>query len=177
MTASLDADLRERTARLTVAFDGTAWVLGRPDLGVFVAVPRNRRHGVYLAGMVIETVVVAAVLGLRMLTPPGGLDALLAAVILFRIVAIVWQWAALPLRSDSYALLANALLANALRCHNLYRITWLTVKNRIFRLTGPERLNWPVRARGTVRWPAGSRSSTWRTSPSWPGCSSPSCCR
>ncbi|MFC4015738.1 hypothetical protein ACFOY2_51600 [Nonomuraea purpurea] len=109
------------------------YIVYETDLTQIVAVPRNRRHGVYLAGMAVDTVVVAAALGLRMLTPPGGLDDLLAAVVLFRIVAVVWQWAALPLRSDSYALLANAL-----RCHNLYRTTWLTVKNRVFRLTGPE---------------------------------------
>ncbi|MET8865119.1 hypothetical protein ABZW11_19460 [Nonomuraea sp. NPDC004580] len=119
-------------ATFRVSYRGM-YIVYETDLTQIVAVPRDRRHGVYLAGMAVEVVVVAVALGLRMIVPPGLLDDLLAAVILFRVVAIVWQWAALPLRSDSYALLANAL-----RCHNLYRTTWLTVKNRIFRLTEAE---------------------------------------
>ncbi|MEU6713546.1 hypothetical protein ABZ897_18840 [Nonomuraea sp. NPDC046802] len=109
------------------------YVVYETDLTQIVTVPRNRRHGVYLAGMAIDTVVLAAALGLRLLTPPGLLDDLLAGLVLSRIFGIVWQWAALPLRSDSYALLANAL-----RCHNLYRTTWLTAKVALFRLTQAE---------------------------------------
>ncbi|QFY10553.1 hypothetical protein GBF35_31605 [Nonomuraea phyllanthi] len=65
--------------------------------------------------------------------PDAAADGLLAAVALFLIFGIVWQWAALPLRGDSYALLANAL-----RCHDLYRTTWLTAKDRLFRLAEAE---------------------------------------
>jgi putative peptide zinc metalloprotease protein len=119
-------------ATFRVSYRGM-YIVYETDLTQIVAVPRNRRHGVYLAGMAVEIVVVAVALALRMIIPPGLVSDLLAAVILFRVVAIVWQWAALPLRSDSYALLANAL-----RCHNLYRTTWLTVKNRLFRLTEAE---------------------------------------
>ncbi|TDE39333.1 hypothetical protein E1295_32945 [Nonomuraea mesophila] len=109
------------------------YVVFETDLTQIVTVPRNRRYGVYLAGMAIDSVVLAVALGLRLLGPPAGLDGFLAAVALFLIFGICWQWAALPLRSDSYALLANAL-----RCHNLYRTTWLTAKRRLFRLTEAE---------------------------------------
>ncbi|MFI7643065.1 hypothetical protein [Nonomuraea sp. NPDC049400] len=109
------------------------YVVFETDLTQIVTVPRNRRHGVYLAGMAIDSVVLAVALGLRLLDAPGLLDDLLAGVVLSQIIAIIWQWAALPLRSDSYALLANAL-----RCHNLYRTTWLTAKATLFRLTQAE---------------------------------------
>ena len=42
---------------------------------------------------------------------------------LSQVVAVVWQWAAVFLRSDGYAVLANAL-----RCHNLYRATWCSAR-------------------------------------------------
>ncbi|MFB4276430.1 hypothetical protein ACBJ59_14155 [Nonomuraea sp. MTCD27] len=109
------------------------YVVFETDLTQIVTVPRNRRHGVYLAGMAIDAVVLAIVLGLRLLEPPGVLDGLLAATALLQLSRIIWQWAALPLRSDSYALLANAL-----RCHNLYRTTWLTAKARLLGLTAKE---------------------------------------
>ncbi|WP_188197125.1 hypothetical protein [Nonomuraea sp. SYSU D8015] len=109
------------------------YVVFETDLTQIVAVPRNRRHGVYLAGTAIDSVVLAVVLGLRLLDPPDVLDRVLAAVALLQLTRIIWQWAALPLRSDSYALLANAL-----RCHNLYRATWLTTKGRLLRLTPEE---------------------------------------
>ncbi|MEV4114510.1 hypothetical protein [Nonomuraea sp. NPDC049695] len=109
------------------------YIVFETDLTQIVTVPRHRRHGVYLAGMAIDTVVLAVTLGLRLLDPPGVLDDLLAVVALSQTFGIIWQWAALPLRSDSYALLANAL-----RCHNLYRTTWLTAKAKLFRLTEDE---------------------------------------
>ncbi|MFI6739216.1 hypothetical protein ACIBI9_40375 [Nonomuraea sp. NPDC050451] len=126
------------------------YVVFETDLTQIVTVPRHRRHGVYLAGMAIDTVVLAAALGLRLLTPPGLLDDLLAGLVLSRIFGIVWQWAALPLRSDSYALLANAL-----RCHNLYRTTWLTAKATLFRLTQAETAElseMSARDRRVARW-------------------------
>ncbi|MFG3441340.1 hypothetical protein ACGF0J_29195 [Nonomuraea sp. NPDC047897] len=109
------------------------YIVFETDLTQIVTVPRHRRYGVYLAGMAVDTVVLAVTLALRALTPPTAVDDVLAAVVLFLSYTIVWQWAALPLRSDSYALLANAL-----RCHNLYRTTWLTAKARLFRLTDAE---------------------------------------
>ncbi|MBB6344188.1 hypothetical protein FHU36_000697 [Nonomuraea muscovyensis] len=109
------------------------YIVFETDLTQIVAVPRHRRYGVYLAGMAVDIVVLALALGLRTLVPPPFVDDVLAATVLLLSYTIIWQWAALPLRSDSYALLANAL-----RCHNLYRTTWLTAKARLFRLTDAE---------------------------------------
>lgn len=48
-----------------------------------------------------------------------------------------WAVATLTLVPISHC---YAVLANALRCHNLYRATWLVAKRRVFRLTEPERI-------------------------------------
>ncbi|HEY8450815.1 MAG: hypothetical protein FWJ70_12075 [Micromonosporaceae bacterium] len=110
------------------------------DLSQIVTTPRRRRYGPFLAGMAFDAVVLAVALSLRLanrtgaLVLPGWLDRLLAAVVLVQVVVIVWQWGAVFLRSDAYAILANAL-----RCHDLYRTTWLTTKDRLWRLTDAER--------------------------------------
>jgi len=109
------------------------------DVTQVVAVPRRRRYGVFLAGICFNVVVLAVALGLRLahrtdlFVLPAWLDRLLAAVVITQILAIVWQWAALFLRSDGYAVLANAL-----RCHDLNRATWLTTKARLWRVTEAE---------------------------------------
>jgi putative peptide zinc metalloprotease protein len=109
------------------------------DVTQIATVPRRRRYGVFLAGMAFEVTLVAVALALRLahradaITLAGWLDRLLAAVVLVHVMRIVWQWAALFMRSDGYAVLANAL-----RCHDLFQATWLTTKERLWRLTGPE---------------------------------------
>jgi hypothetical protein len=109
------------------------------DLTQIVTTPRRKRYGPFLAGMAFDAVTVAVALGLRLahhhslLVLPGWADRLLAAIILVQLVGILWQWAALVMRSDGYAVLANAL-----RCHDLYRATWLTSKQRLWRLAGAE---------------------------------------
>jgi hypothetical protein len=109
------------------------------DLTQIVTVPRRARYGAFLAGMAFDVVVLAVALGLRLayrvdlVGLPGWVDRLLAAVVLMQLLGIVWQWAALFLRSDGYAVLANAL-----RTHDLYRATWLTTKDRLWRLTGAD---------------------------------------
>jgi hypothetical protein len=109
------------------------------DLTQLVTLPRRRRYGPFLAGMAFDVTVLAAVLALRLahradlIVLPGWLDRMLAAVVLMQLVGVIWQWSALFLRSDAYAVLANAL-----RCHNLYRATWLTTKHRLWRLSGAE---------------------------------------
>jgi hypothetical protein len=106
------------------------------DLTQIVTAPRRRRYGPFLAGMAFDVTVLAAVLVLRLanrinlLALPGLVDRLLAAVVLIELTAIIWQWAALVMRSDGYAVVANAL-----RCHDLYRVTWLTTKDRFWGLT------------------------------------------
>ncbi|MEU7000070.1 hypothetical protein [Nonomuraea sp. NPDC046570] len=125
-------------------------VVFETDLSQIVTVPRGRRYGAYLAGMAVDGVVLAVALGLRLLVPPGLLDDFLGAVVLYLVIGIVWQWAAVPLRSDGYAILANAL-----RCHNLYRTTWLTAKRRLFRLTPAEETELAeagARDRAVARW-------------------------
>lgn len=109
------------------------------DLTQLVATGRRRRYGAFLAGMAFDVAVLAAALGLRLahrtdlIVLPGWVDRLLAAVVLVQLLGIIWQWAALFLRSDGYAVLANAL-----RCHDLYRATWLTTKDRLRGLTATE---------------------------------------
>jgi hypothetical protein len=109
------------------------------DLAQLAAVPRRRRYGPFLAGMALDGVVLAAALGARalyradLLALPPLVDRLLGVVVLTQVVAVVWQWAAVFQRSDGYAVLANAL-----RCHNLYRATWLTVTDRLWRLSADD---------------------------------------
>lgn len=110
-------------------------VVFETDLTQLVTVPRRRRYGPFLAGMAFDSLVLAGALGLRMLYRadllglPPVVDRLLGVVVLTQVVGLVWQWAAVFMRSDGYAVLANAL-----RCHNLYRATWLTAKDRLWRL-------------------------------------------
>lgn len=106
------------------------------DLTQIVTVPRRRRYGPFLAGMALDCAFLLIALLLRLLYRedllglPPVVDRLLGAVVLTLVIGVVWQWAAVFLRSDGYAVLANAL-----RCHNLYRATWLTAKDRLWRLT------------------------------------------
>jgi hypothetical protein len=109
------------------------------DLTQILATPRRKRYGPFLAGMAVDGVVLATALGLRLLyradllALPPFVDRVLAVTVLTQMISLTWQWAAVFLRSDGYAVLANAL-----RCHNLYRATWLTVKDRLWRLTSTE---------------------------------------
>jgi hypothetical protein len=101
-----------------------------------VTINRRRRYGAYLAGLAFDGVVLAAALGARLayraglLAWPPVLDRLLGAIVLGQVLTMSWQFAAVFARSDIYAVLANAL-----RCHNLYRATVLTTKDRLWRLT------------------------------------------
>ncbi|GGS67485.1 hypothetical protein ACFFV7_03880 [Nonomuraea spiralis] len=125
-------------ATFRVSYRGL-YIVFETDLTQIVNVPRRRRYGAYLAGMAIDAVVVAVALGLRLLDTsdvlalPATLNGFLGAVVLYRLIGIVWQWAAVPIRSDGYAVLANAL-----RCYNLYRVTWLTAKAKLWRLSFAE---------------------------------------
>lgn len=109
------------------------------DLTQIVTVPRRKRYSPFLAGMAFDVSVLAVALGLRLahrvdsIHLAGWLDRLLAAVVLLLLLRIIWQWAAAFMRSDGYAVIANAL-----RCHDLYRATWLTIKERMVRLTDAE---------------------------------------
>lgn len=103
------------------------------DLTQIVSLPRRARYGPFLAGAAFDLVVLAAALALRLLEQQGVLALapmlyrLLGAVVLLQLTGLLFQ-AAVFLRSDGYAVLANAL-----RCHNLYRASWLTLKSRLLR--------------------------------------------
>lgn len=102
------------------------------DLTQLVTVPRSRRYRAYLAGVCVDAVVLATALTLRLayredlLPIPPIVDRLLGVVVLSLVTTVSWQAVALFLRNDGYAILATAL-----GCHNLYRATWLTTKDRL----------------------------------------------
>jgi hypothetical protein len=109
------------------------------DLTQLVAMPRRRRYGPFLAGMAWDVTMLAAALNARLLAEfglnlPPLLDRLLGVVVLIQVLGITWQWVGIFLRSDGYAVLANLF-----GCHDLYRVSWLTVKDRLLRLTDTER--------------------------------------
>jgi hypothetical protein len=115
------------------------WLVFETDLTQVVTLPRRQRYSPFLAGMAWDTSLLAGALALRLLYRadllglPPTLDRLLGVVVLTQVVTLTWQGAAIFLRTDGYAVLANAL-----RCHNLYRASWLTTKDRFWRLTPAE---------------------------------------
>ena len=126
------------------------------DLSQIVLVPRRRRYGPFVAGTAFDGCVLAAALVLRLLYwegligLPPTLDRLLGAVVFTQSVSMLWQAGAVFLRTDGYAVLANAL-----RCNDLYRITWLTMKDRLARLTRAEAREFAdanPRDRSVARW-------------------------
>jgi putative peptide zinc metalloprotease protein len=126
------------------------------DLTQIVTLPRRQRYGPFLAGMALDSTVLAAALGLRWLYLAGvvGLPAVLArllgAIVLLQSISIATQWLLLFARSDAYAVIANAL-----RCHNLYRTTWLTAKRRLWPLSTAEESELAAtgdRDRSVARW-------------------------
>ena len=104
------------------------------DLSQILLIPRRRRYGPFLAGMAFDAAILCVALVARLLgrlaivDVPGFVDRLLALIVIINIVGIVWQFAGVFLRTDAYAVLANAL-----RCNDLYRVTWLTVRRRLDR--------------------------------------------
>lgn len=125
-------------ARFRVSRRGI-FVVFESDLSQLVTLPRRSRYSPLLAGMAFDVVLLAAALLLRLgfreeyLDLPPALDRFLGAIVFRQIVVLIWQLAGVAFRSDSYAVLANAL-----GCHNLFRATALTVKYRLRRLDGTE---------------------------------------
>lgn len=126
------------------------------DLSHLNALPRRSRYGPFLAGMACDVTVLAVALLLRLahrtevLTLAPLADRLLAAVVLISVYALVWQCAGVFMRTDCYAVLANAL-----RCHNLYRATQLVTRRRLWRLTPAEAEELAAISahdRGVARW-------------------------
>jgi putative peptide zinc metalloprotease protein len=128
--------LAGRAAGVPVAFRVSYrgfYLVFETDLTPLVALPRRRRYGPFLAGMAIDSTVLAAALLLRLALPPSTASRALGAVVLSTVFSLVWQFAAVFMRSDCYAVLANAL-----RCNSLYRTTQLVTKKRLWRLSPAE---------------------------------------
>lgn len=125
-------------ARFRVSRRGV-FIVFETDLSPLVTLPRRARYSPLLAGFAFDTVLLALALLMRLgfreevLSHPPGFDRFLGAVVLRQLIVLVWQLAGVAFRTDSYAILANAL-----HCHNLYRATALTVKYRLRRLHAGE---------------------------------------
>lgn len=124
-------------ARFRISYRGV-FLVAETDLSLLLTLPRRRRYGPLLAGLALNASVLAVALALRwlyftsLLPVPDVLARLLAAVVLSSVFVMVMQCAVF-LRTDLYAVLACAL-----GCENLYRVSWLTLKQRLLRLTDPE---------------------------------------
>lgn len=124
-------------ARFRISYRGV-FVVAETDLSLILTLPRNRRFGPMLAGPAFDVTVLAVALGLRWAyyataAPIGDTTArLLGALVLTTLFNLVWQCAVF-LRTDLYAVLACAL-----KCENLYRVSWLTLKERLLPLRTPE---------------------------------------
>ncbi|WP_052593948.1 hypothetical protein [Luteipulveratus mongoliensis] len=125
-------------AAFRVSYRGVFLVF-ETDVSQIVTVPRRQRYATYLAGIAIDAVLMALALSVRLanwegwLSLPGLLDRFLAAVVLVQFLSIAWQFFAIFMRSDAYAVVATML-----RCHDLNRATWLTTKDRLWRLDETE---------------------------------------
>jgi hypothetical protein len=120
--------------RFRVSFRGPFLVV-ETDLTLLLTLPRRRRYGPLLAGLALNVTVLAIALALRwlyfasVLAVPDVIARLLGTLVLASVFMMVTQGLVF-LRTDLYALLACAL-----RCENLYRVSWLTLKRRLLPLT------------------------------------------
>ncbi|PZG16850.1 hypothetical protein [Nonomuraea aridisoli] len=105
------------------------------DLTQVWAVPRRQRYGPLLGGMAIDAVVLAVLLGLRLLihtgawSPPETVDATLAVWVFVKLTGFLWQCMVF-LRTDLYAVMVNAL-----GCRNLWEVKSLMLRRAFGRLT------------------------------------------
>lgn len=133
--------LRVAVARLSLVEEGEDVTVGNPTTGTFVAVPAI--GGVVLRALAGGASVPEAASAARehagvdvdvddFLSVLEGAGVLICALVLAAVINLVMQCAVF-LRSDLYAVLACAL-----RCENLYRVSWLTLKRRLLRLRPDE---------------------------------------
>jgi putative peptide zinc metalloprotease protein len=124
-------------ARFRISYRG-AFIVAETDLTLMLTVPRRRRFGPMLAGPAFDVSVLAVALGLRWAyfdagAPVGDTTArLLGALVLAIVFNLVFQCAVF-LRTDLYAMLACAM-----GCENLYRVSWLTLKKRLLPLSAAQ---------------------------------------
>lgn len=106
------------------------------DLTPLWSVPRHRRFSPLLAGLAVQSVIVAASLSARMLAATSlspVANRLLADVVLIGVITALLQ-CLLTLRTDLYLVLITAL-----GCRNLSRVTRLYLQARLFRLSPAQR--------------------------------------
>ena len=125
-------------ARFRMSKRGVALVF-ESDLSQLVTLPRRARYSPMLAGIAFDLSVLALAFGTRLafreelLNVPPLIDRFAGALVFRQVLVLAWQFFGVAFRSDSYAILANAL-----GCHNLYRATALTLKDRVWRLSDVE---------------------------------------
>lgn len=103
------------------------------DVSQLWSVERSRRYGPFLAGMALDSSVLALALGLRVAWAEGvALPPLvvrcLGALVLLTTLGLAFQFLVF-LRTDLYAVLTTVL-----GCRNLYRVNWLTLKRLVIGL-------------------------------------------
>jgi hypothetical protein len=102
-----------------------AFLVFETDLSLLWSVPRRRRYGPLLAGLAIDSVMLAVLLFARMVADVP-LFAALAFILIFQ---MVWQCMVF-LRTDLYAVLITRL-----GCKNLWRVKSLLLRRAFGRLT------------------------------------------
>ncbi|TMR07911.1 hypothetical protein ETD86_50030 [Nonomuraea turkmeniaca] len=111
------------------------FVVFETDLSQLWRLPRRQRYGPLLAGLAFDSVLLAALLGIRLAALAGALSlpatavALVEMLALAKSVTMLWQFM-LFLRTDLYAVLATAT-----GCRNLWRVKTLLLRRALGRLT------------------------------------------
>lgn len=109
------------------------------DLTQMWSLPKRRRYGPLLAGMGFDATLLAITIVLRMMLNSGIVSAppvvyrLLAAIGILLTMNVVWQFC-IFLRNDLYLVVSLAL-----GCVNLWRISMLGLKDRLWRLSDEEK--------------------------------------
>jgi len=141
-------------ARFRLSYRGI-FPAAETDLSLLLTRPRRQRYGPMLAGPAFDVSLLALAIGLRWAYFDLGLPLsdvlarLLGALILMSVANLVLQCAVF-LRTDLYAVLACAL-----HCDNLYRISWLTMKERLLPVSAEESAELDsasARDRAVARW-------------------------
>ncbi|MEO6501874.1 MAG: hypothetical protein ABIQ09_08170 [Jatrophihabitantaceae bacterium] len=124
-------------ARFRISYRGI-FLAAETDLSLLLTRPRRQRYGPMLAGPAFDISLLALALCLRWayvdlgMPLPGVLARLLGTLVLMIVANLALQCAVF-LRTDLYAVLACGL-----RCDNLYRTSWLTMKKRLLPMTAEE---------------------------------------
>lgn len=105
------------------------------DLSQLWTVPRGQRYGPQLAGLAIDAVVLAALIGVEVLasagavTPPPLVNRLLATLVFLKVAGMLWQCLVF-LRTDLYGVLVTAT-----GCRNLWQVKSLLLRQAFGRLS------------------------------------------